>query len=29
MVPFKVKFSPGQSIFDQVCFAAVKVHPGR
>ena len=24
MVPFKVKFSPGQSIFDQVCFAAVK-----
>ena len=24
MVPFKVKFNPGQSIFDQVCFAAVK-----
>ena len=24
MVPFKVKFSPGQSIFDQVCFAATK-----
>lgn len=24
MVPFKVKFSPGQSIFDQVCFAAIK-----
>lgn len=24
MVPFKVRFSPGQSIFDQVCFAAVK-----
>lgn len=24
MVPFKVRFGPGQSIFDQVCFAAVK-----
>ena len=24
MVPFKVKFIPGQSIFDQVCFAAIK-----
>ena len=24
MVPFKVKFAPGQSIFDQVCFAAIK-----
>ena len=24
MVPFKVRFSPGQSIFDQVCFAAVR-----
>jgi len=24
MVPFKVKFSPGQSIFDQVVFAAIK-----
>jgi GntR family transcriptional regulator len=24
MVPFKVKFDAGQSIFDQVCFAAVK-----
>lgn len=24
MVPFKVRFSPGQSIFDQVCFAAIK-----
>ena len=24
MVPFKVKFEAGQSIFDQVCFAAVK-----
>ena len=24
MVPFKVKFNPGQSIFDQVCFAAIK-----
>ena len=24
MVPFKVKFTPGQSIFDQVCFAAIK-----
>lgn len=24
MVPFKVRFDPGQSIFDQVCFAAVK-----
>ncbi len=24
MVPFKVKFEPGKSIFDQVCFAAVK-----
>ena len=24
MVPFKIKFSAGQSIFDQVCFAAVK-----
>ena len=24
MVPFKIKFTPGQSIFDQVCFAAIK-----
>jgi GntR family transcriptional regulator len=24
MVPFKVRFSPGESIFDQVCFAATK-----
>jgi GntR family transcriptional regulator len=24
MVPFKVRFAPGQSIFDQVCFAATK-----
>lgn len=24
MVPFKVRLNPGQSIFDQVCFAAVK-----
>jgi hypothetical protein len=24
MVPFKVRFNPGGSIFDQVCFAAVK-----
>jgi GntR family transcriptional regulator len=24
MVPFKVRFSAGQSIFDQVCFAAIK-----
>lgn len=24
MVPFKVKFNPGESIFDQVCFAATK-----
>lgn len=24
MVPFKVRFAPGQSIFDQVCFAAIK-----
>lgn len=24
MVPFKVRFNPGQSIFDQVCFAAVR-----
>src|SRR3954467_10731824 len=24
MVPFKVRFAPGQSIFDQVCFAAVR-----
>jgi GntR family transcriptional regulator len=24
MVPFKVRFTPGQSIFDQVCFAAIK-----
>jgi GntR family transcriptional regulator len=24
MVPFKVKLNPGQSIFDQVCFAAIK-----
>ena len=24
MVPFKLKFNPGQSIFDQVCFAAIK-----
>ena len=24
MVPFKVRFTPGQSIFDQVCFAAVR-----
>src|SRR5687768_13394955 len=24
MVPFRVKFSPGESIFDQVCFAAIR-----
>jgi GntR family transcriptional regulator len=24
MVPFKLKLNPGQSIFEQVCFAAVK-----
>jgi GntR family transcriptional regulator len=24
MVPFKIKLNPGESIFDQVCFAAVK-----
>ena len=24
MVPFKIKFSPGESIFDQVVFAAIK-----
>jgi GntR family transcriptional regulator len=24
VVPFKVRFNPGQSIFDQVCFAAVR-----
>ena len=24
MVPFKFKFTPGESIFDQVCFAAIK-----
>jgi GntR family transcriptional regulator len=24
MVPFKVKFTAGESIFDQVCFAAIK-----
>lgn len=24
MVPFKLKFNPGQSIFDQVVFAAIK-----
>jgi hypothetical protein len=24
MVPLKVKFTPGQSIFDQVCFAATR-----
>lgn len=24
MVPFRVKFAPGASIFDQVCFAAIK-----
>jgi GntR family transcriptional regulator len=24
MVPFKVKFAPGESIFDQVCFAATR-----
>lgn len=24
MVPFKVRLTPGQSIFDQVCFAAIK-----
>jgi GntR family transcriptional regulator len=24
MVPFKIRFSPGQSIFDQVCFAATR-----
>lgn len=24
MAPFKVRFNPGQSIFDQVCFAAVR-----
>jgi GntR family transcriptional regulator len=24
MVPFKIRFTPGESIFDQVCFAAIK-----
>ncbi len=24
MVPFKVKFTPGESLFDQVCFAAIR-----
>jgi GntR family transcriptional regulator len=24
MVPFKVRFGPGESLFDQVCFAAIK-----
>ena len=24
MVPFKIKFNPGESLFDQVCFAATK-----
>src|SRR5215208_1309081 len=24
MVPFKIKFTPGASIFDQVCFAATR-----
>ncbi len=24
MVPFRIRFSPGQSIFDQVCFAAIR-----
>ena len=24
MIPFKVKFNSGQSIFDQVCFAAIR-----
>jgi len=24
MVPFRVKFNPGRSIFEQVCFAAIK-----
>lgn len=24
MVPFKLKLTPGRSIFDQVCFAAIK-----
>ena len=24
MVPFKIKFAPGESIFDHVCFAAIK-----
>ena len=24
MVPFKIKFTPGESIFDQVCFGAIK-----
>jgi len=24
VTPFRIKFTPGQSIFDQVCFAAVK-----
>ena len=24
VTPFKIKFTPGQSIFDQVCFAAIK-----
>ena len=24
MVPFKIKFTPGESIFDQVCFAGIK-----
>ena len=24
MIPFKVRFNPGESIFDQVCFAATR-----
>ena len=24
MIPFKIKLNPGESIFDQVCFAAIK-----
>ena len=24
MIPFKVRFTPGESIFDQVCFAATR-----
>lgn len=24
MVPFRIRFNPGQSIFDQVCFAAIR-----